>query len=97
MLFRSAYYVVQAPDRGIDSETRVLIVLHGWAQNARSFLRRFVGLRESNVLVVAPQGPHQFYLDLETRKVGFSWLTVYDRRSEGRRVGEECGCVGGGG
>ncbi len=75
----TGYYAVQAPERGVDGGTRILCALHGWGQNSRSFLRRFSVLKTENILVVAPQAPHQFYLDLETRKVGFSWLTVYDR------------------
>lgn len=75
----SAYYALQEPDGGINQETQLLCVLHGWGQNSRSFLRRFTPLKAHNVLVVAPQGPHQMYLDMETRKVGFSWLTTYDR------------------
>ncbi len=75
----TAYYAIQEPTGGINSDTRLLCVLHGWGQNCRSFLRRFSALKEENILVVAPQGPHQMYLDMTTRKVGFSWLTTYDR------------------
>jgi len=81
----TAYYAVQEPRAGVDGETRLLCALHGWGQNARSFLRRFGPLRGENILVVAPQGPHQFYLDRDTRRVGFSWLTAYDRN---RAMGE---------
>lgn len=77
----TAYYVTQVPEAGVDRDTRLLAVLHGWGQNAPSFLRRFAALKKSNVVVVAPQAPHQFYLDMETKKVGFSWLTAYDRRT----------------
>lgn len=76
----TAYYVTQPPEGGIGPETTPLVVLHGWGQSAPSFMRRFRGLRTSDVLVVAVQGPHQMYLDRETRKVGFSWLTAFDRR-----------------
>jgi predicted esterase len=75
----SGYYAVQLPDNGVDDDTTLLCTLHGWGQNSRSFLRRFETLREQNVVVVAPQGSNQFYLDMESKKVGFSWLTVYDR------------------
>lgn len=74
-----AYYAVQLPAGGITPDTRLLCALHGWGQGARSFLRRFKTLEDQDILVLAPQGPHQFYLDMETRKVGFSWLTQYDR------------------
>ncbi len=75
----TAYYAVQIPESGVDGDTRLLCVLHGWGQNGRSFLRRFVSLREMNILIVAPQAPNQFYLEMGTKKVGFSWLTTYDR------------------
>jgi predicted esterase len=74
-----AYYAIQLPEQPVDKDTRLLCVLHGWGQRCPSFLRRFRGLREQNIVVVAPQGPHQFYVDMERRKVGFSWLTAYDR------------------
>lgn len=81
----SAYYALQEPEGGIDRDTQLLCVFHGWGQGSRSFLRRFAPLKAHNVLVVAPQGPHQMYLDMATRKVGFSWLTTYDRN---RAVGD---------
>jgi predicted esterase len=75
----SAYYALQLPEAGVSPETAVLVVLHGWGQNARSFIRKFTALRKHSVLVVAPQAPHQFYLNMETRKVGFGWMTAFDR------------------
>jgi predicted esterase len=75
----TGYYALQLPEAGIDADTQTLMALHGWGQNARSFLRKFAALRRHNVLVVAPQAPHQFYLDMETRKVGFGWMTAFDR------------------
>jgi phospholipase/carboxylesterase len=74
-----AYYAIQYPDNGLDAETRSLVVLHGWGQSSRSFLRKFATLKQQNILVIAPQAPHQFYLDMATRKVGFGWLTAFDR------------------
>lgn len=75
----TAYYALQPPAAGIGPDTKALVVLHGWGQNARSFIRKFAPLREWDVLVIAPQAPHQFYLDMETRKVGFGWMTAFDR------------------
>lgn len=75
-----AYYATQLPDGGPRADTPLLVALHGWGQNCQSFLRRFRPLKAAGLAVVAPQGPHQMYLDRETRKVGFSWLTTYDRR-----------------
>ena len=75
----AAYYAVQYPDAGLNRETRSLIVLHGWGQSSSSFIRKFASLKRHNILVIAPQAPHQFYLDQITRKVGFGWLTSFDR------------------
>lgn len=73
-----AYYQVRpAVDAGAGP---VLLALHGWGQRAGSFSRRLGGLVDAGVSVIAAQAPHQIYLDMETRKVGFSWLTTYDRR-----------------
>jgi phospholipase/carboxylesterase len=57
----------------------LLLVLHGWGQTCRSFVRRFVPLTHKGLLVVAPQAPHPFYVSYEPKKVGFSWLTQYER------------------
>lgn len=75
----TAYYGIQFPETGLDADTRTLVVLHGWGQNSRSFLRKFASLAQHNILVIAPQAPHQFYLDQVTRKVGFGWLTSFER------------------
>lgn len=75
----SNYYALRSPEVPIDDATRTLVLLHGWGQNARSFIRKFASLRGHNILLIAPQAPHQFYLDRETRKVGFSWMTAFDR------------------
>lgn len=75
----TGYYALQLPEAGFDAETQTLVVLHGWGQNARSFIRKFAPMRQHNVFIIAPQAPHQFYLDMETRKVGFGWMTAFDR------------------
>jgi len=76
----TAYYAVLVPAATAVQPPATLIALHGWGQRSQSFIRRFAPLKEAGMLVVAPQAPHQTYLDMETRKVGFSWLTNYDRQ-----------------
>lgn len=73
------YYGFQPPEGGLNADSPLLIALHGWGQNCRYFLRLLDTLRASPMAVVTPQAPHQFYLDMESRKVGFGWLTAYDR------------------
>ena len=75
----TAYYALQAPASSSSEPPALLMALHGWGQNCRHFMRNFRSLDKRNIMVVAPQAPHQFYLDAETRKVGFNWLTRYER------------------
>jgi len=76
----TAYYAIQSPENKVDRTPALLIAIHGWGQNAPRFLRDFAPLKSRNIVVAAPQGMHQFYLDAGTKKVGFNWLTVYDRQ-----------------
>lgn len=57
----------------------LLLALHGWGQNARRFAKPMRALAARGVAVAMPQAPHPFYLDFETKSVGFSWLTAYER------------------
>ena len=52
----------------------LLIALHGYGQLAKFFLRKFQGL-QSKGRVVAPEGPHRFYLQGDSGRVGASWMT----------------------
>lgn len=76
-----AYYCVQHPEVNSVSPRRTLVALHGFGQKCRGFMRNFAPLRERNILVVTPQGPHQFYMQLEPKKVGFNWLTIYEKEN----------------
>ena len=77
----TAYYCVQAAAGGGTTPPRTLIALHGFGQKCKGFMRDFAPLRDRNILVVAPQGPHQFYMQLEPKKVGFNWLTIYEKEN----------------
>ena len=74
----SVYYSVLPPapehDRGI-----TLVVLHGFGQRCDRFIAQFRPLAEAGITVVAPQAPNAFYVKFETRTVGFTWLTRYER------------------
>lgn len=52
----------------------LLIALHGYGQLAKFFIRKFNSLTE-NIQVVAPEGPHRFYLQGSSGRVGASWMT----------------------
>lgn len=66
----------------------VWIVLHGYKQLARRFLRRFAPIAEEGRLIVAPEALSRFYVSAETGRhgpasvVGGSWMTREDRVSE---------------
>lgn len=76
----TVYYATQVSKAPVERPP-LLLALHGWGQNARRFLKDFRCLENEPLLIVAPQGPHQFYLEAPGRKVGFNWLTRYDKDS----------------
>lgn len=58
--------------------TRVLFALHGYGQLVPYFIRKFEDL-PSDILIVAPEGPHRFYLEGSSGRVGASWMTKEER------------------
>lgn len=58
--------------------TKVLFALHGYGQLVPYFIRKFNGL-PSDIIVVAPEGPHRFYLQGSSGRVGASWMTKEER------------------
>ncbi len=82
---RTARYAVLGPEEDVDE---VWLVLHGYKQLARRFLRRFGPLDDGGRLFVAPEGLSRFYLDDDggrhgpEHRVGASWMTREDRLSE---------------
>ena len=73
----TAYFTSHTPDA--QEPWPVLMVLHGFGQVAAEFITVFSQLPRRGILVAAPQAPHQYYKNLIERKVGFSWLTRYQR------------------
>lgn len=57
------------------------IVLHGYGQLARFFLRHFEGLEEGR-LIVAPEALSRYYTDAGHTRVGATWMTREDREAE---------------
>lgn len=56
-----------------------LYVLHGYGQLAEYFIRKFQPAADAGWQVVAPEGPHRFYLQGFSGRVGASWMTKEDR------------------
>ena len=61
---------------------QVWIVLHGFRQNAKDFLKEFEPLANDTNLFVAPEALNRFYLTRQGREVGASWMTREDRLNE---------------
>lgn len=57
------------------------VVLHGYGQLARFFLRHFEGLEQGR-LIVAPEALSRFYIDQGHSRVGATWMTREDREAE---------------
>ncbi|HEX2615907.1 MAG TPA: dienelactone hydrolase family protein [Flavobacteriales bacterium] len=57
------------------------VVLHGYGQLARFFLRGFEGVEEGR-WIVAPEGLSRFYLNDDHSRVGATWMTREDREHE---------------
>ena len=78
------YYTLGEISRGV---AEVWFVCHGYGQLAERFIRHFAALDDGTRLVVAPEALARFYLGEVTgpsadRKIGASWMTREDRRSE---------------
>ncbi len=74
---KSARYYLSGP---LDSTYRgVCFVLHGYGQLAEFFIRPFTDKALRDVLFIAPEGLHRFYLDGSKGRVGASWMTKEDR------------------
>lgn len=74
---KSARYYLSGP---LDSDYRgVCFILHGYGQLARFFIRPFLTEEIADILFIAPEGFHRFYLDGTKGRVGASWMTKEDR------------------
>lgn len=77
------YWTLGEPDA-----TDVWVVIHGYKQLARRFLRRFEPIQAPGRLVVAPEALSRFYASAEPGRhgpasvVGASWMTREDRSAE---------------
>lgn len=58
----------------LEGKAHILIVLHGYGQLSQYFYRKFHAL-ENDFGLVIPEGPHRFYLEGSSGRVGASWMT----------------------
>jgi predicted esterase len=63
------------------SATKVLYVLHGYGHLIEYFIQKFRQTPE-DLLIVAPEGMHRFYLNGTNGRVGASWMTKESRQSD---------------
>ena len=61
---------------------RVWIVFHGYGQLAEYFIKKFKVLNPKTNFIIAPQGLSKFYREGFTGRVGASWMTKEDRRTD---------------
>lgn len=57
-------------------------VLHGYGQAPQYFLKKFERIGRKDILFVAPEGLHRFYLQGSAGRVGSSWMTKEDRLND---------------
>ncbi len=60
----------------------VLVVLHGYAQLAQFFIKRFESISNENRVIIAPEGLSKFYWQGMNGRVVASWMTKEDRINE---------------
>lgn len=77
----TVYYSVLRPEPAPLSAPPLLIALHGYGQKCKGFARSLASIREQGILLAAPQGPHQIYMQLDPKKVGCNWLTIYEKEN----------------
>lgn len=66
----------------INTAENILIVLHGYGQLARYFIKKFTPLTKENIAIIAPEGLSKFYLEGNNGRVGASWMTKESREVE---------------
>ena len=57
-----------------NSSKHLLVALHGYGQLAAFFIKKFNAC-SNNYTILAPEGPHRFYKNGYSGRVGASWMT----------------------
>lgn len=58
-----------------ETADNIWIVLHGYSQLAKFFIRKFHGLDPEKNYIIAPEGFHRFYRNGTSGRVGATWMT----------------------
>lgn len=56
-----------------------LIALHGYGELTEFFLKKFKVYDRNDLVIIAPEGPHRFYKEGLSGRVGASWMTKRER------------------
>lgn len=72
------YYI----EGNLDTAKHLIIVLHGYGQLAKFFIRKFNTLLNPETAIIAPEGMHRFYLKGSSGRVGASWMTKEAREDD---------------
>ncbi len=71
----------------LTSETEtVWLVFHGIGYLSRYFIRLFQSLDANKNYIIAPQAPSKYYKNNDYKKVGSSWLTKENTKTETKNV-----------
>lgn len=65
-----------------DQVKEIWFVCHGYSQLANYFLKKFEALNSPDILIVAPEGLHRFYMQGASGRVAASWMTKEDREDD---------------
>jgi len=60
----------------------VWLVCHGHGQLAKYFIKKFASINDGKTVIVAPEGLFRYYLQGFTGRVGATWMTKEDRKSD---------------
>ena len=64
----------------LDKSTEsILFVFHGQGQLARYFIQKFKPLLAHKIVIIAPEGLNQYYLEGFSGRVGATWMTSENR------------------
>ncbi len=61
---------------------QIWVVLHGYAQLAKDFVRKFEPLVPDDVFIIAPEAMHRFYAKGFSGNVGATWMTKEAREHD---------------
>src|SRR5579863_8005015 len=68
------HYLVRAPEV-VDARTPLIVALHGFGGNPETMLHLTGRLFDPPPVIVAMQGPYQFFLVVRKQEVGYGWIT----------------------